>query len=62
MRLKWLKEPPGELQLRVGESARVDCDASGSPAPLISWSSVRGESRGTIQSAAYLSAAVAGRT
>lgn len=37
MQLKWILEPPPELEVRVGNSLRVPCEASGQPTPRIEW-------------------------
>lgn len=44
VRLKWVKEPPSELQVRAAKSVQLECDASGQPTPIISWTSLKGES------------------
>lgn len=44
VKLKWIREPPAEVQLRAGKSLQLECDASGQPEPLISWTSLKGES------------------
>lgn len=43
VRLKWIEEPPAELQVRAGKSVQLECDASGQPTPLISWRSLKGK-------------------
>lgn len=43
VRLKWTHEPPSEVQVRAGKALHLECDASGQPTPLISWTSLKGE-------------------
>uniref|UniRef100_A0A6G1SJS6 Cell adhesion molecule-related/down-regulated by oncogenes n=1 Tax=Aceria tosichella TaxID=561515 RepID=A0A6G1SJS6_9ACAR len=41
VKLKWIVEPPGEVRVRAGKFVQLECDASGQPAPLISWTSLK---------------------
>lgn len=47
VQLKWLLEPKGILDVKVGRPLRVPCTANGQPPPKIDWIKLDDESRTT---------------
>lgn len=37
VQLKWISEPKGDLQVKVGKPLHVPCVADGQPAPKTTW-------------------------
>lgn len=37
VKLQWVKEPPGELVVSLGQELKVECLAEGEPKPVMRW-------------------------
>ena len=43
MQLKWIEEPPAELEARAGKPLHIPCRASGKPEPRMEWFKLGGD-------------------